>query len=98
MVNHDPATEHDPVAEAAARAVDKDPNVYTLDAKAGAREALAPIRELHKPMTADERESRWLSWWRDDDGDICRECTSSWAVAQWPCPTAKLCYTTEELQ
>lgn len=52
-----------------------------------AREALAPIRELHKPAMDTRTELH------PEPG--C-ECGNG---ADWrDCPTARLCYTTEELQ
>ena len=77
----------DPAIEAAQR------HVYTLpfesrldgaDLVAAAREALAPIRELHR---------------RNDRGE-CSHCISpqdaAWG-AIWPCETARLVYPEDEL-
>lgn len=50
------------------------PGRYALH---GAREALAPIRELHRP----------------DDSAVCAGCDMP-----WPCATAHLAYTTDELK
>lgn len=50
-----------------------------------AREALKPIRELHTPEIV-----------RSLDDEQWTECTSCYG-AHWPCETAKLIYTTEEL-
>lgn len=49
-----------------------------------AREALAPIRELHQPHDGP--------WGRD-----CGTCYASSGV-EWPCPTARLIYTDDELE
>ncbi|OBK04042.1 hypothetical protein A5637_13250 [Mycolicibacterium fortuitum] len=87
----------DPAAEAAQRAWDElidlhrdnrapGPNENPwLTAKRSAREALKPIRELHKPAVV-----------RSPDDEQWTECTSCYG-AHWPCDTAKLIYTTEEL-
>lgn len=71
----------DPAVDAAQRATQPHgipwavgPGRYALH---GAREALAPIRELHRP----------------DDSAVCAEC-DMW----WPCSTARLVYTTDELK
>ena len=50
--------------------------------EAAAREALAPIRALHKPS--------------DNDCPRCRRCVE--CDMGWPCDTAKLIYTTSELE
>lgn len=50
---------------------------------AAAREALKPIQELHKKTGSLEYPGH----------DVCPEC-DNW----WPCGTAKLVYTTEELE
>ncbi|UCR74427.1 hypothetical protein Ritam007_53 [Mycobacterium phage Ritam007] len=78
----------DPAVEAAARAwewypVPKDiPLVVRSVPLAAAREALKPIRELHYPI--------------DEHGDSVEECSE--CRHRWPCDTAKLIYTSEELQ
>ena len=54
------------------------PTQYTV---AAAREALKPIRELHRPEPYAQ------------GPDYCMGCDN-----QWPCDTAKLIYTTEELE
>lgn len=89
----------DPAVEAAQRAwasnealdgIDYSPGeggFWTPDAmEAAAREALKPIRELHVPVVHDDEHTseRWAE---------CRECLG----AHWPCATAELIYTTEEL-
>lgn len=48
-----------------------------------AREALKPVRELHTPYTVSEPDGEW---------SFCAHSHNS-----WPCETAKLIYTTEEL-
>lgn len=48
--------------------------------EAAAREALGPIRDLHRPEPYAQ------------GPDYCMGCDS-----KWPCETAKLAYTTEEL-
>lgn len=54
-------------------------------AEKGAREALAPIRRLHKPS--------------DDNCQCCRHCVECGQIGMgWPCDTAKLIYTTSELE
>ncbi|QIQ63736.1 hypothetical protein SEA_PHANPHAGIA_47 [Mycobacterium phage Phanphagia] len=78
----------DPAVEAAARAwewypVPKAiPLVVRSVPLAAAREALEPIRELHHPI--------------DEHGDSVEECSE--CRHRWPCDTAKLIYTSEELE
>lgn len=61
---------------------------------AAAREALAPIRELHRPHT----EGGW------EDEPYCLTCAHETRTSRdlsyqpWPCATARLVYTTEELE
>jgi hypothetical protein len=55
-----------------------------------AREALGPIRELHK-MIVDECGNV-----RCKTGGVHRVCAHDWD--EWPCDTAKLIYSTEELE
>lgn len=113
MVNTDPAIEAARRAESESQWW-KFPDAMPWDsdhAEDAAREALAPIRELHKPAI---RIADWSSGvrfvdrcptchgkagvhecgcWADSDADVwCQSCGTA-----WPCPTAKLCYTTEEL-
>lgn len=54
-------------------------------AEAGAREALAPLREIHR------REDDW-SVQHQVLTPMCREC-----ALEWPCATAKLIYPEGEL-
>lgn len=84
---HGHADTTDPAVEAAQRALNTDRlrsdpiDAFTL---AGAREALAPIRELHKPFV--------------DECHCCRHCVECGAIGTgWPCDTARLIYTSEEL-
>lgn len=71
-------TGRDPAVEAAQRAREND--AYGPTYEEVAREALAPIRELHK-----------MAHW--NTGHVCDECD-----LLWPCDTARLIYTTEELK
>lgn len=51
-----------------------------------AREVLEPLRELHRPV---RRENRFY----------CHTCWNSMGYyKEWPCATAPLIYTTEELE
>ncbi|QDF17175.1 hypothetical protein JZX82_gp80 [Gordonia phage William] len=63
-----------------------DDDAYTVRVRTeAAREALAPLRELH------HRED--LTW------TSCSECLDpDGAPELWPCSTARLIYTTEELE
>lgn len=78
----------DPAAEAARRVAEKiivcgfGNKLYPSDLLLAAREALAPLRELHK-LTVDEY---------GRPGRICDDCE-----CDWPCGTAKLIYRTDEL-
>jgi hypothetical protein len=55
------------------------------DARAAAREALKPIRELHQPFVV-----------RTPDKETWHECETCHGNA-WPCATARLVYTESEL-
>ncbi|ASZ72986.1 hypothetical protein I5H33_gp052 [Mycobacterium phage Emma] len=73
----------DPAVEAATRVMKL---VYAYptpnrDLVLAAREVLKPIRELHHPI--------------DEHGDSVEECSE--CRHRWPCDTAKLIYTSEEL-
>lgn len=63
-------------------------------ASGAAREALAPIRELHRPHTED-------GW---EDEPYCLTCAHETRTSRdlsyqpWPCATARLAYTTSELE
>ncbi|AHB29766.1 hypothetical protein GRADUATION_70 [Mycobacterium phage Graduation] len=85
----------DPAVEAAQRAWKAQ---YDLDtppwptAIVAAREALEPIRELHRP--------RWSNCINACcSGEDCRlrDRVCEHCEVDWPCDTAKLIYTTEEL-
>lgn len=77
---------NDPAVEAAQRAWShgKERLVVAFAATA-AREALAPLRELH------QKTHMYFSWGRDDKL-MCGECGDA-----WPCATAKLIYREDEL-
>ena len=72
----------DPAVEAARRAgMTEFPPRSRVLAMNAAREALAPLRELHK-LTIDHH---------GRPGRICDDC--EW---EWPCPTARLIYREDE--
>lgn len=78
----------DPAVEAANRVGKTLPygffsKLTSSDLIAAAREALAPLRELHK-LTVDVH---------GRPGRICDDC--EW---EWPCPSAKLIYREDELR
>ena len=80
----------DPAVEAANRAAEKvmvcglGSKLYPSDLILAAREALSPLRELHKPV---------IECCQECAGNmLCSEC--EW---EWPCPTAKLIYREDEL-
>ncbi len=80
----------DPAIEAAQRAWSwrygpEAPHYDSLVVDA-AREALKPIRDLHK------RQASW-SFRLQETLHLCAECDEN-----WPCPTARLVYSTEELE
>ena len=92
----------DPAEEAARRAAERgrltdDLMIPGLAVRAfgvdSAREALAPIRALHKPGTEAGYE----------DEPYCETCghydglSADFTHQPWPCDTARLIYTTEEL-
>lgn len=61
-----------------------DPTALPLMVTA-AREALAPIRALHKPSV--------------DECHCCRHCVECGDIGTgWPCDTARLIYTSSELE
>lgn len=65
----------------------------TGDEIAAAREALAPVREIHRPVV---KHFHGLLGART----VCEHCyhPAAFGVAGlWPCDTALTCYTTEEL-
>lgn len=61
-------------------------------AVAAAREALAPLRELHKPVTTP-------IWWfpAAAHGGTYTHCEHCQTANDWPCDTAKLIYPEGEL-
>lgn len=71
----------DPAIEAAQRAAQLEPPIWGL-ATVAAREMAAPLRDLHKPYSP---------LWPEGVTD-CDHCETP-----WPCDTAKLIYSTEEL-
>ncbi|QWY82049.1 hypothetical protein SEA_MARSHA_65 [Mycobacterium phage Marsha] len=75
----------DPAVEAAQRALAKfsGTNMYPRSlAPIAAREALKLVRELHRPS-----------------GDECACCIDCLECGQlWPCDTARVAYTSEELE
>lgn len=75
----------DPAIEAATRVSERHnwDGVMLAAADAGAREALAPIRALHKTSCHTNPEDRH-----------CIEC--GW-LSDWPCDTARLAYREDEL-
>ena len=76
----------DPAVEAAERAWDSAENsTESQAARAGAREALAPLRELHRKVP---KRNGWDGHW----SDVCIAC-----AALWPSPTDRLIYPSEEL-
>ena len=84
----------DPAMAAAMRAMKQRADNRIAQGAIAAREALAPIRELHKP----HRELEWDGEWSDPH---CRTCAhEQWGDLShqpWPCDTAKLAYSSEEL-
>lgn len=60
-------------------------NHHMLDA---AREALKPLRELHRPL------DRPISWGNTQTERVCHHCLGP---VKWPCLTARLVYSSEEL-
>lgn len=54
--------------------------------EAAAREALQPVREMHRPYATNDPRSPY--------GVVCNHCLGP---KQWPCPTARLVYSDEEL-
>lgn len=86
----------DPAIEAARRADFKTPSYQEYeygDLIAAAREALKPIRELHKPVPCCPGDAC--------DMLLCSTCHDPHSrnlPMRWPCPTARLIYTTTELE
>lgn len=81
----------DPAIEAADRSLADKPawDIEAYDwervAITAAREALAPIRDLHQPA----RDGAWT---------VCFHCSLGASFVPWPCATAVLVYTTDELE
>lgn len=107
----------DPSIEAAQRA-EAAGWIHRQHAEAGAREALKPIRELHRPMAtflwanASCRNDHDVTNDTSTGDDVCLTCTAAdggpvkvcadcfaedGSHIDWPCETAKLIYTSEEL-
>ena len=91
----------DPAVEAARRAwagstvAPYPESIYATQLmESAAREALTPIRELHKPTVA-------YGFAGEVDDTYCESCAKEvygdLMYQQWPCATARLVYTTEEL-
>ncbi|WP_336670689.1 hypothetical protein [Tsukamurella sp. USMM236] len=80
-------TASDPAVAAAFRVAEDWGGPYDIGAGVeAAREALAPLRELHKP-TSDY-----------SGASVCDHCLGDDTLsAPWPCATAKLVYPPEEL-
>lgn len=79
-----------PVDEAVQRALDADPGAEGYgygDMEEAARQALGPVRIKHRPLPYINRQ---------------RCCVSCWDAKGrphlWPCPTAPLAFSTEELE
>lgn len=76
----------DPAKEAAKR-VGAQPNGV---AAAAARRALEPIRELHQSFEIGDSTGLFSTW--------CAHCNDSTGhPSAWPCATARLVYSSEEL-
>lgn len=95
----------DPAADAAQRAHAKVADgMCTASAErqriTAAREALAPIRELHRRNRPDDGDCQGYT--KQGYGylnDWCVECSEQSGReygTSWPCDTARLCYTTDE--
>ena len=87
----------DPAEEAAKRACGPHgvspyvgPGRYAMR---GAREALEPLKQLHRKVTKDV-------WWHRDPGSptTYAACSGCPVDVHWPCATAKLIYPAEELR
>lgn len=76
----------DPAVKAAITAIftEKEPTVRAT-AIAAAREALAPIRDLHRPTHENGQRA------------VCEHCSAGASFVRWPCDTARLAYTDREL-
>ncbi|KLO31900.1 hypothetical protein ABW16_01845 [Mycolicibacter heraklionensis] len=76
----------DPAVEAARRAWKGRQIPMPPDLIVAAREALTPIRELHRPFTRD--------YLGGDGRTVCDHCLGP---VDWPCLTARFAYASEEL-
>lgn len=88
----------DPTVRARARALDYIgagmPNVSLgYAAEVGAREMAAPVRRLHFPLYVSAQDATGR------DAVLCSACRNERGYrVDWPCDTARLIYTTEELE
>lgn len=81
----------DPAIEAAQRALESHTG-GVLQMADIAREALKPIRELHKPLFVEAQDATGT------DAELCDVCRNERGYrVEWPCETAKLIYSAEEL-
>lgn len=78
----------DPAVEAAQRCADRYGIASFHVMATAAREALAPIRELHRPF------DRAVTYGSDETVKVCNHCLGP---IPWPCTTAIYAYTSEEL-
>lgn len=78
----------DPAVQAAQRATAASGGFVSTHDIQSAREALAPIRELHRPFQR-------VDYPGADGRTVCNHCLGP---TDWPCLTARLCYTTDELE
>lgn len=94
MTGTDPAFEADDAGMETSRYPHRQMPEYGI-ALAAAREALAPIRDLHKR----HRDLEWDGEW---SAPYCQTCAHEFygdlCYQPWPCTTAKLVYSTEELE
>lgn len=88
-------TAFDPAVAAAQRAMpqsSRDLGYYpSRDSIRAAREALAPLRELHRPVC--EFSGRTCTYGTSCPMNVCPTCADD----NWPCDTARLIYDEEEL-
>lgn len=94
----DPAIEAAKLAWAANEALDGieytpgEGGLWSPDSmETAAREALAPLRDLHRPF--DPSAVRYAT--HGGNEIVCNHCLGP---RKWPCPTALYLYTTEELE
>lgn len=82
----------DPAVEAAQRAWDKNKvRSFSVQRIMAAREALAPLRDLHRPF---DRRTSIYPIPNDPHTIVCRHCLGP---IDWPCATARLIYREDEL-